>query len=325
MESRVEELLAQLEEEKKWREAAEAQAEEERGLQQEEQRRREEAEGLAADSELTNYERGEDSQCADRELRFTVTFCQAVIGGKRKCRKKIPWTEIQLCFEHKDFAFPCYILRLPIELRQHIFSYILDEYQGSYSEFYTYYTFLKVARLNRQIFQDATDVLYRNLVCNIFLSGENVCILGTKCHSVQPGSWQRFKQITFKLDISCDISVRYGPMVKNIQLIVSHLRDSNLVKLHVYLDSYLFWYQGTYSVGLIHHSLPLLGAFRQLGRVREPSFAICPVYVGGSGDIEQWLKSTSNDAEVTAMAMEWRRSYEEWAESLRRGYLEEGK
>ncbi|OJD20394.1 hypothetical protein ACJ73_08269 [Blastomyces percursus] len=241
----------------------EAQAEKERGLRQAEQRRHKEAEGRAADSEFTNRvssERGEDCQRAHRELGFTVTFCQAVIGGKGKCRKKIPWTEIQLCFEHKDFALPCY--------------------SGSYSKFYTYYAFLKLARLNRRIFQDATDVLYRTL---------------------------------------------YGPMVKNIQLIASHLRDFNLVKLHVYLESYLFLNQGTYSAGFIHHTLPLLDAFRQFGRVREPSFTIDRVYAGGSGDIEQWLRSRSNDAEVTAMAMEWRRTYEEWAESLRGGYLEEGK
>ncbi|QSS59759.1 hypothetical protein I7I51_09195 [Histoplasma capsulatum] len=328
MDSQVEKLLAQLEKERALREIAEAQAGKERGLRQEEQRRHKEAEGRAADSEFTNRvssERGEDCQRAHRELGFTVTFCQAVIGGKGKCRKKIPWTEIQLCFEHKDFALPCYILRLPIELRQQIFSYILDKYQGSYSKFYTYYAFLKLARLNRRIFQDATDVLYRTLVCNFFLSGEYVCILGRYFHPIQPGSWQRFKQITFQLDVSCDISVQYGPMVKNIQLIASHLRDFNLVKLHVYLESYLFLNQGTYSAGFIHHTLPLLDPFRQLGRVREPSFTIDRVYAGGSGDIEQWLRSRSNDAEVTAMAMEWRRTYEEWAESLRRGYLEEGK
>ncbi|PGH34347.1 hypothetical protein GX50_02830 [[Emmonsia] crescens] len=263
---------------------------------------------------------------AHRKLGLTVAFCQAaVLGDNRKCLKKIPWTEIQLCFEHIDFALPCYILRLPIELRQHIFSYILDEYQSSYAKFYTYFTFRKVACLNRQIFEDATDVLYRNLVCDIYLSGKNAYILGRTCHSIQPGSWQRFKQITFKFDISGDISERDGPILENVQLIASHLRDYNLIKLHVCLDSYFFWHKGPRSVEVIRNSLPLLlDAFRQVGRVREPSVVISPRLSGRPNEIELWMKSTSNDTKAIAMAMEWRRYYEEWTENLKRGCLEDG-
>ncbi|KKZ65060.1 hypothetical protein EMCG_01300 [[Emmonsia] crescens] len=262
---------------------------------------------------------------AHRKLGLTVAFCQAAVpGGNRKCLKKIPWTEIQLCFEHIDFALPCYILRLPVELRQHIFSYILDEYQSSYAKFYTYFTFRKVACLNRQIFEDATDVLYRNLVCDIYLSGKVVYILGRTCHSIQPGSWQRFKQITFRFDISGDISSR-EPILENVKLIASHLRDSNLIKLNVCLGSYYFWYNYSRSVEVISNSLSLyLDAFRPVGRVREPSVVICPRLQDRSNEIELWMKSRSNDTKSTAMAMEWRRYYEEWTENLKRGCREDG-
>ncbi|OJD23862.1 hypothetical protein ACJ73_04780 [Blastomyces percursus] len=253
-----------------------------------------------------------------RKLGLAVAFCQAVLGDNRKCLKKIPWTEIQLCFEHIDFALPCYILRLPTELRQLIFSYILDEYQSSYAKFYTYYSFLKVARLNRQIFQETTDLLYRTFVCDIFVHDKDVQILGRKCRSIQPGSWQKFKRITLNFNISDDIYGQHRPILENIQLIASHLRGSNLIRLHVCLDSYLFWYNDSRFAELLRSSLPLyLDAFGQLGRVTEPSVTITPMS-GRLSEIELWMKSTSNDAKAMAIAMEWRRYYEEWAENLKR-------
>ncbi|KAL2369024.1 hypothetical protein BDBG_06816 [Blastomyces gilchristii SLH14081] len=260
-----------------------------------------------------------------RKLGLSVAFCQAPLGGSRKCLKKIPWTEIQLCFKHIELALPCYILRLPLELRQQIFSYILNEYQSSYAKFYTYYSFLKVARLNRQIFEDATDVLYRKLVCDIFLSGKDVYILGRKCHSIQTGSWQRFKQLTFQLNISVDHSGRHGPILENVQLIASHLQGSNLIKLHICLDSVWFWYTRRRSVELIRNFLPsYLDPFRQLGRVRELSVALSPKMSGRSNEIELWMEDMSNDSEAMAMAMEWKRYYEEWTKNLKRECLEKG-
>ncbi|PGH08343.1 hypothetical protein GX51_01169 [Blastomyces parvus] len=249
-----------------------------------------------------------------RKLGLTVAFCQATLGDNRKCLKEIPWTEVQLCFEHIDFPLPCYILRLPIELRQQIFSYILDEYQRSIPRDRRYRSFLEIAHMNRQIYEDATYVLYQNAVCEISLWGKNAYILGIKCYSIQPGSWQKFKQISFGFHIS----ENYAPPLEDVQLLASHLRDSNLTKLHIGLSSFLFWKQDTHSVDLLRNSLVLyLNPFRQLTRVRESS-VVLNTMVEGPNEIERWMKYMSSDTKAMAIAMEWRRYYEEWTENLKR-------
>ncbi|KMU92038.1 hypothetical protein CIHG_09846 [Coccidioides immitis H538.4] len=244
-----------------------------------------------------------------RKLGQTVASCQAVLGGNRKCLKKIPWSERrQLCSEHADFPLPCYILRLPTELRQQIFSYILDDYQSQYVQFYTYYSFLKMARLNRQIFEEASDILYRNFVCKIYLHHEGIYILQRKCLSVRPGSWQRFKQFRFTMDI-----YRHGKhdeTLSNARLIAAQLHGAN-IKLHISVASFgshLLDIHNTYNV------LPLyLDAFWHLWRVQEARVTIHP---DPSVKLKEIEERAGLSEETMAISLRWRRLYKEWVEVL---------
>ncbi|KAG5292239.1 hypothetical protein I7I48_04272 [Histoplasma ohiense] len=255
-----------------------------------------------------------------KKLRLTVTSCQAVLGNNRKCLKKIPWSEKQLCVEHKDFVLPCYILRLPTELRQHIFLYILDEYQSQYVPYYTYCSFINMMCLSHQIFEEATDILYRNLVCNIALSERRVYILGRRCLSVQPGSWQKFKQFCFQFE------VRENPraILENIKIVATQLRDSSIIKLNIRVTSWYIWWGCLQSAQQVYKTLPIyLDAIRQIGRVREASVTISHDPSPELRRTEYLAKPESERTELIAMELEWRRYYEEWVKDMECGRLEE--
>ncbi|EFR03854.1 hypothetical protein MGYG_06854 [Nannizzia gypsea CBS 118893] len=251
---------------------------------------------------------------AHRKLGQAITSCQARLKDDRKCLKKIPWSERrQLCIKHADYSLPCYILRLPTELRQQIFSYILDDYQSQYVQFYTYYSFLKIAQLNRQIFREATDILYRNLVCKVFLYEGTVCILGRNCLSVKPGSWQYFKQFHIQLRVAD----RHEATLNNTKLIATQLRDRN-IKLHVEVLGIAYWY----SCRTAYIVMPsFLDTFRQLRRVRETRVTM---------DHELAIKSIEyrgykrEQEELVALISQWESYSKEWIEDLERGHSAEG-
>ncbi|OJD16007.1 hypothetical protein AJ78_03799 [Emergomyces pasteurianus Ep9510] len=257
---------------------------------------------------------------AHRHLGKVATYCQAVLGqGNRKCLKQIPWTDRQLCFSHKDFVLPCYLLRLPTEIRQQIFSYILDEYKSQYVQYYSYSTLVNKLCLSRQIFEEVTDVLYRNLVCDISIHERSLFILGRKCHSLRPGSWQKFKQFCFKFDASTN----HGTILENVKSVVSHLRDYSIVKLDIRVQSLSIWHGDFRRVRNIYNDLPLyLDSFRQLGRVSEARATIIPD-LPALNTCQALSRYMPDEAIIKATELKWREYYEEWVESLKRGRLEQ--
>ncbi|KAI1974148.1 hypothetical protein LOZ53_004262 [Ophidiomyces ophidiicola] len=248
---------------------------------------------------------------AHRKLGRTVTFCQAVLARNRKCLKKIPWCERrQVCAKHADFPLPCHILRLPTELRQQIFSYILDDYKSQYAEFYTYFSFLKMAQLNHQIFEEACDVLYRNFECKIYFYREELYILGRKCLLVQPGSWQYFKQYCFTLERR----ENHEQAFNNIKLIATHLNGPD-IKLHILVRAYA---HDIRCIRDVYKALPsFLDAFRQLGSVREARLTIDPDPSTRLREIEQ---RGGLSEETTAIVLGWIQYYKQWTDDMERGH-----
>lgn len=83
--------------------------------------------------------------------------------------KKIPWAEIHLYFDHRDAPLPCYLLRLPVELRQPIFSFVLpNDYKGRYEAYSVRHTSLAAIPPNSQLLEEASDHLYLTLLCRIY-------------------------------------------------------------------------------------------------------------------------------------------------------------
>lgn len=255
---------------------------------------------------------------AHRKLGQTVTACQAVLKNNRKCLKKIPWSERgQLCSKHVDFILPCYILRLPTELRQHIFSYVLDEYKGDeYAPYYTYHSFVNRMFLNRQIFQEANDVLYRSLVCKIYIDDKDIYILGRKCSSAQPGSWQNFKEFRLMFNFL----IEPGVNVDTVKRLATQIHGSN-IKLHIAVKlchSFLYFFRKT---PVLYDTLPsYLDSFRHLKGVREASVTINPDPADRLKKIEKSTVLTSKESRDLASLLQWRRYYEEWVKDLQRGH-----
>lgn len=252
---------------------------------------------------------------AHRKQGETVTRCQAVLENNRKCLKKIPWSERrQVCTKHVDSSLPCFIIRLPIELRQQIFSYILNEYQKEYVPLYTYFSILHMAQVNRQIYQDACDLLHRKLVCNISLRNENISILKKHCLSVRPGSWQRFKQFHFQF---------YDEMqeatINNLTLIVALIRDT-CMKLSVD-PTYTIWWHSHYGLERAIDALPsYLDIFRQLRGVREARVEMSPNLTTALS-VYGW--NSLNPEAGMAIKSKWESYYKQWVKDLERGHSAE--
>ncbi|EZF34172.1 hypothetical protein TMEN_4382 [Trichophyton mentagrophytes] len=253
---------------------------------------------------------------AHRKQGETVTRCQAVLENNRKCLKKIPWSERrQVCTKHADSPLPCFILRLPIELRQQIFTYILDGYRREYVAFYTYFNILKTARLNRQIYQEVCDLLHRKLVCNIVLMERRVCIFGKLSRSVRPGSWQRFKQFRFQFPGSgIDKAV-----INNLTIIVPLLRDS-CMKLSVGPFHISFFYGNRRVEQAIDSLQSSLDIFRQLRGLREARIDTCSDFLDG---LKRYGLNALKLEDRMAITSKWESYCKQWVEDLERGHSAE--
>ncbi|EFQ98512.1 hypothetical protein MGYG_01539 [Nannizzia gypsea CBS 118893] len=242
---------------------------------------------------------------AHKKLGEVVTCCQAPVGKNRKCMKKIPWTEIQLCFDHQNTVLPCHILRLPIELRQHIFSFVLAEYKRKYEIYSAHHTFLTIARLNRQLFKETSDLLYRKLLCRFYFWAGDIYIMEKRCPSADPGSWQKSKRILVEFDVD---DVR-EPILNYLGVIADRLQGSTLHKLHFHVHSDGFRYSAPRRIEAIFKAMSLyLEPFRQVKSVREPIFTFS---VEVPRQAELMARSSSDTPAALGAIKEWNKYLQE--------------
>lgn len=90
----------------------------------------------------------------------------------------------QLCNDHRDWdGLPCYLLKLPVELRMHIFSYVLPDkpvnaWLDSPLRQDRQRTCFELLLVNRQIKEEAMDILYGSQPYTVGLGRENLVLCG---------------------------------------------------------------------------------------------------------------------------------------------------
>jgi hypothetical protein len=104
-----------------------------------------------------------------KKQRIRFSRCKADIHGRGLCQQLIKWKPhfFELCDNHRDWTgMPCHLLKLPIEIRMHIFSYLLPDRPVSAwldrsLKSDGFKCTASVLLVNRQIHEEASKVLYR--------------------------------------------------------------------------------------------------------------------------------------------------------------------
>lgn len=253
-----------------------------------------------------------------RKFGDMATFCQAMVGKNRKCRKSIALTETQLCVDHADFVLPCYFFRLPTELRLQIYFYVLEIFGGQYVTWKKYVDYVLMMQVNRQFFEEAMEVLHRDMHCTIYISHQNdIIIMGRVCSPIQFGPWQKFR----KFRVMFNFHSTKETTLNRLKSVATFLQDCDITRLKVAPNQLHY----DKDVRATANVLPwYLEAFRQLRGVREPIVTLFP------DPFKKWEKAKRRlivlPDETRAMerwTQQWRNYYEEWTADLKRARIEE--
>ncbi|TVY84972.1 Transcriptional activator somA [Lachnellula suecica] len=130
-----------------------------------------------------------------------MAWCRAPLSCGFECRRIYEWKahEFPLCAEHYHQTQPCYLLKIPIEMRLRIWGYLLPDAEVPAKRGFTYgggngeNTFRfhpSILRVSRQISEEGLSVLYGTRVFNVDFDGHRLSMCNMPAHASFPQQLQ---------------------------------------------------------------------------------------------------------------------------------------